>query len=863
MEQLEPQLAKKHLWPDQDEEDEEEEAGVGLLARHSRHPNNGVGTTPTSTATTISGEPQPAPAAAHTNVTTSELPEQEPEGEEQEAADNSQRDEELGDENGEDKVVKEEGDGVTNSFYFHKLQGIWKCRHCNWTHRIGSPCILDVQWGYLHMVMNSPTLNQWGPCFTLETKSQSIPRFYARMVALAVGQMQQAEPCPWMKRLWQAVLFIIACCYKEIPPFPSIKCTESVNGVSEMQSEISKGLSTEINHQQFKNVEDRNFFRLSPALVEQSHEETNTSFKHFDNATKVDANVDLIGEIEEDLMELDVERVLEKQNTHDLYCPNCNSCITRRVILHRRKPKISNICHKPKHVKKLNPIPISVVDGRGGNSPKIYSNDSPTLAPGVQNNSTEQEAFSCLSCFSLFIPIGNGCFKIFQFFGRGKQNENTQNPQEINQSENTQSPQEISQKDIANSPKGISQNEKTESPQKLSHIEDTQNTRNPPMISQSENTQSPQKINGNEITHSPQNINQNESKQSPQNIPKARTSWIFSVFAFHKGKATVDKAGHASSVQGAAVPTLSVSVTSGEHVDDAIIKPKEPGKSNIFSSTKSPLFGKVKAKSREKKLDAGMLNRNSGDNEIEDIEAGPLEPTWSSRTEVGNSSQTGNQNGCGDDDAGEAHEWEILKSIVYGGLIESITSLGVVSSAAGAGADTLNVLALGLANLIGGLIIISHSLRELKNDKPPGASTEVNVEDRYQVVLGRRQNFVLHVTVAILSFLIFGLVPPIVYGFSFRKSDDKDLKLAAVAGASLVCIILLALGKGHVRKPHRAYFRTVSYYVALGFMASGISYVAGELIKKLLEKLGLFESTSAVSAPFLETIPLEVGRASY
>ncbi|WRX19205.1 hypothetical protein QQP08_011692 [Theobroma cacao] len=762
MEQLEPQLAKKHLWPDQDEEDEEEEAGVGLLARHSRHPNNGVGTTPTSTATTISGEPQPAPATAHTNVTTSELPEQEPEGEEQEAADNSQRDEELGDENGEDKVVKEEGDGVTNSFYFHKLQG-----------------------------------------------------------------------------------------------------TESVNGVSEMQSEISKGLSTEINHQQFKNVEDRNFFRLSPALVEQSHEETNTSFKHFDNATKVDANVDLIGEIEEDLMELDVERVLEKQNTHDLYCPNCNSCITRRVILHRRKPKISNIRHKPKHVKKLTPIPISVVDGRGGNSPKIYSNDSPTLAPGVQNNSTEQEAFSCLSCFSLFIPIGNGCFKIFQFFGRGKQNENTQNPQEINQSENTQSPQEISQKDIANSPKGISQNGKTESPQKLSHIEDTQNTRNPPMISQSENTQSPQKINGNEITHSPQNINQNERKQSPQNIPKARTSWIFSVFAFHKGKATVDKAGHASSVQGAAVPTLSVSVTSGKHVDDAIIKPKVPGKSNIFSSTKSPLFGKVKAKSREKKLDAGMLNRNSGDNEIEDIEAGPLEPTCSSRTEVGNSSQTGNQNGCGDDDAGEAHEWEILKSIVYGGLIESITSLGVVSSAAGAGADTLNVLALGLANLIGGLIIISHSLRELKNDKPPGASTEVNVEDRYQVVLGRRQNFVLHVTVAILSFLIFGLVPPIVYGFSFRKSDDKDLKLAAVAGASLVCIILLALGKGHVRKPHRAYFRTVSYYVALGFMASGISYVAGELIKKLLEKLGLFESTSAVSAPFLETIPLEVGRASY
>ena len=117
-------------------------------------------------------------------------------------------------------------------------------------------------------------------------------------------------------------------------------------------------------------------------------------------------------------------------------------------------------------------------------------------------------------------------------------------------------------------------------------------------------------------------------------------------------------------------------------------------------------------------------------------------------------------------------------------------------------------------------------------------------------------------TVAILSFFIFGLVPPVVYGFSFRQSDDKDLKLAAVAGASLVCIILLALGKGHFRKPHRTYFRTVLYYVAMGIMASGISYLVGQLIKKLLEQLGLFESSSAVSVSFLETIPLEVGRAS-
>lgn len=39
-------------------------------------------------------------------------------------------------------------------------------------------------------------------------------------------------------------------------------------------------------------------------------------------------------------------------------------------------------------------------------------------------------------------------------------------------------------------------------------------------------------------------------------------------------------------------------------------------------------------------------------------------------------------------DDGTIRKWEILKSIVYGGLAESITSLGVVSSAAGSDATT-------------------------------------------------------------------------------------------------------------------------------------------------------------------------------
>lgn len=56
----------------------------------------------------------------------------------------------------------------------------------------------------------------------------------------------------------------------------------------------------------------------------------------------------------------------------------------------------------------------------------------------------------------------------------------------------------------------------------------------------------------------------------------------------------------------------------------------------------------------------------------------------------------------------EAHQWDILKSIVYGGLIESITSLGVVSSAAATGAGTCKCYVLGNP------VLIHHLLHKLK-----------------------------------------------------------------------------------------------------------------------------------------------------
>ncbi|KAL5562135.1 hypothetical protein UlMin_031882 [Ulmus minor] len=189
---------------------------------------------------------------------------------------------------------------------------------------------------------------------------------------------------------------------------------------------------------------------------------------------------------------------------------------------------------------------------------------------------------------------------------------------------------------------------------------------------------------------------------------------------------------------------------------------------------------------------------------------------------------------------------EILKSVVYGGLTESIMSLGIVTSSASADATTLNIMSLALANLLGGLFIIGHNLWDLKDDRSKVSSDDTKEVEKYQQLLGKRENFLLHASVVILSFLVFGLVSPLVYGFSFRQSDDKDLKLAVVAAASFFCIILLAIGKAHIKTPQN-YMKTVMYYIVVGVGVSGVSYLAGKLINKLLVNLGLFDSTSAVN----------------
>ncbi|KAI3526489.1 hypothetical protein L1887_05744 [Cichorium endivia] len=201
---------------------------------------------------------------------------------------------------------------------------------------------------------------------------------------------------------------------------------------------------------------------------------------------------------------------------------------------------------------------------------------------------------------------------------------------------------------------------------------------------------------------------------------------------------------------------------------------------------------------------------------------------------------------------------EILKSIVYGGLMEVIASLSVVASAAAADATTLSIVSLALANLIGGTFLISHNLWDLRNDcyKTSNQQTNEETRNKYKELLGKIENFPLHMFFAILSFLIFGIIPPVAYGYSFYETNDKDFTLLVVAAVSMICVGLLAIIKAYVDRCDGfwGYVKTILYYLTTAIVVSGVSYVIGDLVTRVIEKLGFFEMTPGVNMPVLSNV---------
>ncbi|KAL3034656.1 hypothetical protein AAZX31_02G206500 [Glycine max] len=707
---------------------------------------------------------------------------------------------------------------------------------------------------------------------------------------------------------------------------------------------FQNSLCSEISDQCMKTVDNK-----LPSTTEISHLHNSsdiqaTAITNFPEETSTKEAPILIEEIDEQLEEFDVEAVLAKQETHDLFCPNCRSCITKRVILKKRKRNTQKSGSKSKRDKPENTHNLDneakcdELRTRGSSQlldstaqPKakqdVHANVTPepdivSPEPSADNNQPhgEPEVFRCLACLSFFIPSD-----MFRFDGASK-SESARNPPIIPASnlQNPSIPQgsnanwltslftwkkggKTSDAPLEHSGAGsaeqrnstLNSNDEPTSleigPSKgpladtsdIKNVKSTSNIKHGhggmnSLISSTNDLSSIQSgtkgagdlmngvqsdvqnsvdflaekqlLAGNQIFGKEEKKNASVDiirtgsqvlKESPKDGDKT-PEIVKNGYYYSLGQ------GAQSPLQSSGSAVLANGVASNKQNSgiDVIL----PSKPNII------LLDNVK-KEIEKGIHHPTGNENKGGDVILDVERGAFESTTSHTadnipaedaiiTELQTQVQNGEQPR---DEVGEPQGWEILKSIVYGGLVESITSLGIVSSAVSSGATPLNIIALGFANIIGGLFILGDNLIDLKKDNSGEDQMQTNAQNRYQESLGRRENFLLHAVVAVLSFLIFGAVPLVIYGLLINKNYHTEVKLATVAATSIVCIILLAIGKVYTGKAPKSYIKTVLYYVTLAISASGVSYIAGNLIKDFLEKLNQPESGFAITMPISDT----------
>ncbi|KAH7853917.1 hypothetical protein Vadar_008055 [Vaccinium darrowii] len=649
---------------------------------------------------------------------------------------------------------------------------------------------------------------------------------------------------------------------------------------------------------------DDNFsgFVLQPS--EKLSEEHETK-KSLTDITESCDEIQLIKEIDNKLTEFDVETVLEKQDTHDLYCPNCNSCITRRVILRKRKRQIRIYGDDPKR-NKLETVLSSELDGISAHetiAADISINGSVEPAADDSGHTRAPEFFGCLSCFSIFIPSDKG-FTLFPIFGDKGEKKIMQSPQPISEvkknwllsifasrkeerlieqgnggkayvEENIvvaseQGPkllgEPIAGEIIKNGAEGAAfanlgfdkvhqldssspLNEmlwkngsdrtpvQTEEPAENVLVKPPQGGLKIPVHSSTEPSTLEKSVKGDNLNLAVKTNTAGADVEDPKLLNPVPV--LGGLDITEKVNISPEFPAEKGQNIGANLPISSSHVES-RNVEINISETQYHSKASqhsinstkvdihiedTFNSDKGAIGPSAKEDSLLQDTQINIVKdtaKGSASTDTIITIKGPVEPTRSQEEpDIITSPETVPLLRPESAVARESRGVEIIKSMVYGGLIESITSLGIVSSAAGADASTLNILALALANLVGGLFVIGHNLWDLKDDTVETSEQVTTQKDRYQELLGRRENFLLHATVAVLSFLIFGLIPPVVYAFSFRVSDNVDYKLIAVAGAALLCITILATGKVYVqRPPTNAYVKTIIYYIVMGFMAS-------------------------------------------
>jgi lysylphosphatidylglycerol synthetase-like protein (DUF2156 family) len=131
-----------------------------------------------------------------------------------------------------------------------------------------------------------------------------------------------------------------------------------------------------------------------------------------------------------------------------------------------------------------------------------------------------------------------------------------------------------------------------------------------------------------------------------------------------------------------------------------------------------------------------------------------------------------------------------------------------------------------ISDFLGGVFICVLQIIELHKESPM----------RFKETVG--QSFLLNGCLAFLSFLVFGSLPTLTFGFSFRQSNNHDYKMLATVVVSVISVVLLGCAKVFAKVTQQSYFATLSALIMTGVVAAVAGFYTGEYFSKLLAQFG-------------------------
>lgn len=163
-----------------------------------------------------------------------------------------------------------------------------------------------------------------------------------------------------------------------------------------------------------------------------------------------------------------------------------------------------------------------------------------------------------------------------------------------------------------------------------------------------------------------------------------------------------------------------------------------------------------------------------------------------------------------------------LKEFVYGGIDGSVTTFAVVAGATGAKMDSGVIIVLGVANLIADGF--SMSVGNYLSEKSDQASNHKSLENSVSPFRTAGATFV--------SFVIMGLVPLLVYIFSYlngTKADHLFPYSCVLTGASFLFIGIL-----RSRVTNTNWLRSIVETLLLGGIAALLAYYLGSVLEGMI-----------------------------